>query len=347
MSDFGEISVDSFASMNGLVNPGEDSTYLDDLWGLANILRREVDRRGIVTTRELLRTVVPILTTLGCDESQSRDRLKEVLDKLSQMKEVVPTQVDGQRGWIKPMPRWIRLGDACGLLLGTLEADKILRVVEDCRDQTARWFALDNPEVLDELEARDVRQQSFLDWLGLPEWASPDNHGLSQCSLTEFWERKCHQLDQEGTGTAPDDGTMRVLRTELGAFFGRPADEVEGRWGLPRNLPTGVHLAVQRGYSEQHWRPLLVRVDNDVPVRAMLLRDMDQLHWLVLARSVHSGQEEQANFDLEARTLSFTYPLPNQLQRVLRAVSVSVGAWRWRFANGVDRSIWRIWEMMH
>ncbi len=340
------IDRDELATLFGLERSGETKDYAHDLWGLAALIRREIDRFGVRTTREVTSALLPIQTAVGEDAVQARKQVKETLETLAELGEVERGTVDRQLAWLRPIPTWIPIGSNCAVLLGTIAPEGLEFFAVDRAEQFVRWFCPDD-DAIETLDSLGVMEQSFDDWLSVPDWRSVGDgaHQRSE-SLVEVWRHSVDRLRQDGLpGGCGDPTTLRLVRPEPGAFFGRRNAEVpEGRWTSAKNLGDGAFLGVQRGYSDEHWRPLLTEIENGAPVRTLFVPDEDQWRWLLLARSIAIGLEERVETDPESRTLQFTFPVPIQVRRILRLAFTPCGRWKWRPAIGVDPQLWRFWS---
>ena len=152
----------------GLLRP-EGGTYLDDNWGLAEAIRREVDRSAAAVNAELYATLLPVLEILGEDRDRDRGTECELLELLGELGDFERVKVGGRPGWAKPRPRWIPIGAGFATVTGTQSAIEFGAVPPADRHDYVRRVALDDPLVRERLEAASAERQEFRDWLGEPE----------------------------------------------------------------------------------------------------------------------------------------------------------------------------------
>lgn len=343
------VTPDELAESFGLRRTGETNDYSHDVWGLSCLIRREVDRYGIRTTREITSALVPTLTAMGEDPATARRQLKDVLEKLTELGELERGSVDRQRACLKPLPAWVRIGPDCAALLGTIAPSDLAFFPRDRAVQIVRWFRPEEESIAC-LESLGVTERSFADWLAAPGWRPPfDFPQPADSSLSGLWSHCIDRLRREGmTGGDGDRTTLRLVRPPPGSYFGRrDSESPEGRWATASEMEDGEFLGVQRGYSDEHWRPLLVQVESGRPARTLFVADEQQWLWALLARSLVVGPEEQVETDPSTGELHFTFPLPEQIVRVLRLIAVPSGPWRWQPTEGADPQLWRLWSGGH
>ncbi|MCP4701471.1 MAG: hypothetical protein GY862_32140 [Gammaproteobacteria bacterium] len=144
----------------------------------------------------------------------------------------------------------------------------------------------------------------------------------------------------EETGSPVDEhAEIRVITDRAGEYFGREnTPKPSGRWRLAQE--NGVWCGARRGYSDVHWHPLLVKVADNKPVRILDLYNHDERYWALLARGVATGREECVR--LENGLVEFTFPIPEQVRRVMQFGGYHVKGWQWRIF-GDTGPIWRFW----
>jgi hypothetical protein len=348
------VNREQFAATLGLQRCGDEPCCLNDLRGMAGLVRMTVQRRGAATRRDLHHDWLPAFEALGEDRERAKERLDEVATWLAELTDTTAVRISGQNGWAKAPPRWIRLGERQAVFLGNTATEFTSRLtsgeVAASRLDIARRFDPSVPDadgLLDDLNAEPL---SFQDWLGHPGWIRhwERRHGRAdwQLSLPEFWEDLRSDLHKSEM-TALEGSAIRVLAAPPGGFFGRlHTPHPEGRWRPPEETPDGSWPAAKSGFGERHWQPLLVESQSGRISRVLLLEGWDEFNWAVVGRGMANDDEERMTVtETEVR---FTFPIPDQVRRVLRLCGWPSGDWgQWQIAPGTYRchaDYWRQWQ---
>ena len=143
-------------------------------------------------------------------------------------------------------------------------------------------------------------------------------------TLVDFWETLVSSILDDGLKLS-ENAAVRVVAGNPGTYFGSGSGaKLEGRW---TDVPAdGVWCGVRAGYSENHWQPVLVKVDGDS--RFVLdLHDWNEWKWALLARGLAVGKPEVCERTNVAVT--FSYPLPDEVTRLMHLIADSRKGWTW------------------
>jgi len=301
-------------------------------WGIARLIRREVRRRGVVTRRELRKTIEPFLLAAGFEEDAGLI-IRDVADEMVDLGEIADLRVENQRGYAALASRWIRLSDNVAVLLGTTATEKH-RFHAYHPLQFLRRFRPRVP-IIEDLERAGFYEQSFEEWLGEPDWKR-------FCSRTEHIETldallswHIDALESDGAPFSADDTSIRAIIHEPDNFFGNPWEQGRTRWTSPSNLAEGVYVGAQPGFVERQWHPLLLKISSDGCKSYLLNHNNSSVdgfelrNWLLLALASSNGKRERVIVDHEISELHCTFPQPSQLIRCLKLAGELSNSWRY------------------
>ena len=311
-------------------------------WGLAELIRCELRRRGAMTRRELRQRLTPILDVAGFGP-KSIERARELADEMADIGESAHVQIDGQRGWASRPSRWLRLGNCLAVVLGVSAIPNSIAGPTQDR-QFVRRFDPTDISALRQLAAQGIEEQPLEKWIGTPDWHAWTKSANSARSLDELWRSQVHRLQERGDPFDPGDSKLLCVGPAPGSFFGQPVPGGQGRWVAPSQLPDGIYLGAQVGYSDSHWRPLLVELSNAKGTSLLLDVGSDSVatwelfRWLLIARGLAVGAEEIV--DINASEIQLTFPVPKQLTRYLKLVAESENNWRFQASTGFQQQDW-------
>lgn len=305
-------------------------------WGIARLIRREVRRRGVVTRRELRKTIEPFLIAAGFHEDAGAI-IREVADEMVDLGEIADLRVENQRGYAALASRWIRLSDNIAVLLGTTATEKH-RFHSYHPMQFLRRF---RPRglIIEDLERAGVYEQSFEEWLGEPEWkrfCKPVEH---MEKLDELLTWHIELLENDGAPFPLSNTLIRAVRMEPGDYFGQPWDSGKSRWTSPGSLPEGVYIGAQPGHGERQWHPLLLKITSAECKSHFLnhgnnsVESFELRNWLLVALASRTGKREKVFVDHDTSELQFTCPLPSQVIRTFKLAGERSGPWRYGVLN--------------
>lgn len=316
---------------------------------LERLLRLTLHRWRLAERREVLRSVRRQLEVCGCDGPEARERLERAEQHLLLLTDLEEVTVSGARHLAATEARWVRLTEDVAALTGTLPDLPAgltpLPLPGGRPPPLVRRFDPRSSETAAALHRTGVREVSLQEWLGPSEperlTRALDEPGDPERGVEQLWEAWLRRLARDG-GPAHDANAYRILRGPPGGFFGNGRGaEPTGRWSPPE--VDGTWCAVRRGYSSEHWHPVLLEVRGGAPHRAVDLSGWDELHWLVLARGLALGAPEVVRPTQGAVRLSFDPPA--QLRRVLELLGESTGAWAWSVPPGAERA-WDVWGLL-
>lgn len=305
-------------------------------WGIARLIRREVRRRGLVTRRELRKTIEPFFQAAGFEEDAG-SIIREVADEMVELGEIADLRVENQRGYAALASRWIRLSDNVAVLLGTTATEKH-RFHSYHPMQFLRRFRPKADIVLD-LENAGVYEQSFADWLGEPNWlrfCERNEHIESLDALLSFY---IEALDSEGAIFSSDSTSILAIKNQPGEFFGQPWDSGRNRWTPPSELSDGIYIGAQKGFAERQWHPLLLKISSAgckshfINYNNSIYESFELRNWLLIALAARNAKPEKILVDHGGSELQLTCPLPTQIIRCLKLVGESSGGWRYSVLN--------------
>lgn len=316
---------------------------------LERLLRLTVHRWRLAERREVLRSVRRQLEVCGCDSPEARERLDSAEQRLLLLTDLEEVTVSASRHLAATEARWVRFTEDVAALTGTrpdLPAGlTTLPLPGGQPPPLVRRFDPRSPETAAALHRAGVHEVSLQEWLGPSEperlTRALGEPGHSERGVEQLWEARLRRLAREG-GPAHDANAYRILSGPPGGHFGSGrSPEPTGRWSAPEE--DGTWCAVRRGYSGEHWHPVLLEVREGAPHRALDLSGWDELHWLVLSRGLALGAPEVARLTPGAVRLSFEPPA--HLRRVLELLGERTGAWAWSVPPGAERA-WDAWGLL-
>lgn len=305
-------------------------------WGIARLIRREVRRRGLVTRRELRKTIEPFFLAAGFDEDTGAI-IREVADEMVELREIADLKVENQRGYAALASRWIRLSDNVAVLLGTTATEKH-RFHSYHPMQFLRRFR-PKADIIQDLGNAGVYEQSFDDWLGHPDWLRYCEKNELIESLDALLSFHIESLDSEGAPFDLDSTSILAIKDHPGEFFGQPWDSGRNRWTSPSELSDGIYVGAQKGFGESQWHPLLLKVSAGGCKSQFInhnnsTRDSFELrNWLLIALAARQGKRERILVDHESSEMQLTCPLPAQVIRCLKLTGELSATWRYSVLN--------------
>ena len=298
---------------------------------IAQSICRAVDRWQLVPKLRVITHVRNQLAAVGLTSDDGIARVTEVFERLALLGVVEPVDVGGRAYSARSEPRWIRLSDDLGVLTGTTNfLDLPFAIENPAADPMANFVVKFNPNNLDTLaylESQGVREWTLGDWrgeFGFVEYLLQRNDKCCTPGLVEFWETLVGAIEDDGLQLSVD-AQVRTVEGCSGAYFGRgDREKPDGRWTAMSS--DGVWCGVRAGYSDSHWQPVLVKVDGERRL-ALDLHDWNEWKWTLLARGHALGNPEHS--ERTGTKVSFSYPLPDDITRLLLLVADSRKSWTW------------------
>lgn len=301
-------------------------------WGVARLIRREIRRRGLMTRRELRNSLETLLAASGFD-NDAGGIIRNVADRMVVVGELADVRVENQRGYAAVPSRWIELSENEAVLLGTVCTEKHRFQSYQPKQFLRRFRPCDS--IVTDLDRIGVKQESFAEWCGPPEWLRLVRTDEGLTSLVDLWSWQVSQLHARGAPLDLQYTKTLAIAPQPGAYFGRPWSSGSTRWTKPIDLPDGCYLAAQPGYHERQWHPLIIEMTGG-EARSLLVGQglssseaYDLHNWLLLARAESMGVREKIMVDTHASEIALTFPPPRQLTRVLGLIGESIGSWKY------------------
>ncbi len=302
---------------------------------VARLVLRAIDRWNIAPTTRLLAYVKRQLAAAELEGDEVGGRVREVCDRLVLLGSIERVYMVGRPHFARAKPRWIRLTDSVAVLTGThpvSDEDGSDGALDDPMDALVQRVDPSEVEVLAWLRDAGATEWSLDEWRGQPGYVPHLLRRSPNCtdvSLSEFWRTLSAALD---TGAQPlsSDAVVRAVAGEAGAFFGSSRGaQPTGRW--TETPPDGVWCGARKGYGETQWRPILLSVDGETR-RVIDLYDFTEWRWALVARGEAISAPEVVARDDED-VVRFSYPLPDDVLRLMCLVARRVGAWAWRIPD--------------
>jgi len=300
-------------------------------WGVARLIRREVRRKAIVTRRELRCVIEPFFSAASFDGDTGRI-IQKVADRMVEVGELADLKVENQRGYSAMPSRWIKLQENIAVLLGTT-ATETHRFSPFHTNQFLRRFH-PSDKIIADLSRIGVSEQSFEDWLGKPEWKQFVNPSQEIVSLEGLLDWYINRLDTEESPLILKSTNILAVDHRPGDFFGSKLKPKNSRWVSCNQLDEGIYVGAQLGQNENHWIPLLIRIQNDA-CRSLELHfrndataNIDLRNWLLIALGVRNQQKEVIILDHEASKLQCTFPIPLGIQKILYLIGEPTEKWQ-------------------
>jgi hypothetical protein len=284
-------------------------------------------------------TLEPFFLAAGFDDDTGAI-IRNVVDDMVQLGEIADLKVENQRGYTALASRWIRLSNDAAVLLGTT-AIEAHRFQSYHPNQFLRRFRTEAGIAL-ALEESGVYEQSFDDWLGKPGWLRFCKGDAQIESLEEMLSSYINRLESEGAPFAKDSTSILAVTNQPGEFFGKPRDGNRSRWTNPSELPDGFYIGAQKGFSENQWHPLLLKISSDgcrshfINHNNSTIDSFELRNWLLLALSALNGKREKVFFDCKTSELQITCPLPASFFRCLKLAGEASAGWRYNVLNTRD-----------
>jgi hypothetical protein len=263
---------------------------------------------------------------------------------MAQIGELSHVRIDGQKGWASRPSRWLRLGNHLAAVLGVAAVRHIIGRPNQSGQYVRRFDPLDEA-IVGQLSAQGIHEEPIEKWMGTPDWHQWLDSTTSITSLDELWRFQVRRLQERGDPFDPTNSSLLCIGPAPGDFFGRPTLGGQGRWVSPSQLPNGIYLGAQIGYSESHWRPLIIELSDGKGISLLLDGGKDSasawqlLRWLLIARGIVIAQEERV--DATSSGIQLTFPIPEQLRRYLTLVAENEASWKLQPALGFDPEDWR------
>lgn len=301
-------------------------------WGIARLIRREVRRRVIVTRSELRTTIEPYLLAASFEGDKNKTIL-EVADAMVDVGELADLRVENQRGYSAIPARWIQLHDNDAVLLGTTHTETH-RFSALHPLQFLRRFRPDK-NIIEDLEQAGVSQQNIDDWFVEPAWMSYTKNQSRVDNLDELLSWHVGRLDSEGSPFDRTNTTIVALDQRPGDFFGSERKSQNSRWIPCSRAREGVLIGAQPGQNENHWIPVLLRVNGDGSCRSIPIHwrnepkaNLDLRNWLIVALGARTGRKERIIVDVNPCEIQCTFPMPDGIRKLMRLIGESTGVWQ-------------------
>jgi hypothetical protein len=272
------------------------------------------------------------LAAAAYEEESARERVREVIDALIDIGDLVSVRVDGRMSLVLSEPVFVSVSAAEGVLLGSA-ALKQQSSGEPWRYARAASAPSAGASIV-----------GFADWLGPAAFRTHLRRrggGSGSGTIREYWTTLAAALRHEGQPI--DLAKVRALTApadEKKSYFGRhnlPA--IEGRWS--QGAPDGSWCGIRPGRNANEWHPILLEVAGS-EARALDLFDWDEWAWALLARGSAIGPEERSSW--EEDVLAFDYPVPAQFVKALRLLGGPAGrGWRWRLSEA-SKNAFETWR---
>lgn len=299
--------------------------------GVADLIRDVVRRCTMADRADILRFVRKQLDACGVEDTGVA---RSVLDRLIAFGDIAVGFVESTNYVMQSEPRWLVTGPSSGVILGARTVPEGVSYLGPLTSEDlVRRFRLDD-EVRPVLEAAEIRHISIAEWLEPLSYLDFFRRGSRREGhedLERFWATLIDDLAASGLPLS-SDADIRALVGPAGGYFGDySSPEPAGRWsGAPTD---GVWLGVRRGYNEQHWHPIILRVAG-ASLTALDLFDFGELWWAVLARGLSTANREVV--ERAESNVRFTFPLPDQLRTAMDLLGPRTGAWSWDVAPAVQ-----------
>jgi hypothetical protein len=338
------ISSSSFAETLGLVAVGDPPKYLADRRGIAELIRRFVFARGCVTRREVSNYLAPIFQAVQEFDQNSKAVFVQVGDMLTQLGDLCPIRINREHGWGRTPFRWIATSPTSAVVLGHLETEftgAVRCTAENRTDLVRRYSTIDSS--ISELFS-PTNQLSIEEWIGVGAWNKHrERRGgdVDASSIESFWDCLLTDLSHSDA-VASDDGSLKILSGPPGGRFGKHNSiKPQGRWTSSLKQPDGTYLACYSARNQNDWRFLLIELKGHHVVRAITLENSDEFQWALLARGVHT--REQESIIVNDRDVHLTFPPPKQLRWLLNLLGTQNSGWKWRLANRASIEQLQFW----
>ena len=310
---------------------------------IAHAICRAVERWQLVPKVRVIAYVLDQLAAAGLTSEDVLARVVEVFDRMVLLGVVEPVDLAGRAHCARAEPRWIRLSDDLAVLTGTTSGLEVpVALSRPGADPLANLVVKFNPNHLDTLaylKAQGVREWTLGDWrgeFGFVEHLLRRNGKSSAPTLENFWEVLIGAMADDGLQLSAD-AAVRVVAGCPGEYFGTGVRaKPEGRWTATPS--DGIWCGVRAGYSEKHWQPILLEVDGEQRV-ALDLYDFDEWKWALLARGIALKNPERS--ERIGDTVAFSYPLPDDIIRLLLLVAESCSGWTWKVPQDVP-DVWTL-----
>lgn len=314
----------------------QDSDEFPTYVSIARSICLAVERWGVAPkTRVITHTKKQLIATGFSEESLSR--VEEAYDRLKQLGTVEEVYLAGRRHCACAKARWIKLTENLGVLTGTIhDLDIPLVPIDPATELMAEIvmrFDASNLDTLATLNAKGVTQWELVEWLGEPGYVEHllrRSPASQQPTLTAFWEVLSDEMADTGL-LLSDEADVRAVVGNPGEYFGRgDGSTPTGRWS--DTPPDGLWCGIRKGYSDVHWRPILIAVEGDQR-RSLELYDFTEWRWALLARGRALDEPELA--ERKGDLVSFTYQLPDDILRLMRLVGHHQSGRNWKVPAGM------------
>lgn len=308
---------------------------------ISKIICHAIDRWRVAPKIQLLNHLKRILSESGFHYSECKERVNEVYKHAVLLGMIEEVSLGGQTHCMKSKLRWVRITEDLAVVTGTTTGLNISLIPSDGNSHPL--FSL-----IPKFDPNKVENIAVLQDLGVTEWTVREWQGEfgfidymtrrkkieESPTIIDFWNLLNETITEEGL-LLSEDAEIRIVRGEPGTYFGRHnSQNEEGRW--TSSSEDGTWCGVRKGYQENHWRPCIVRISDDQRL-VLDLFDFEEWNWALLARGI--SQEKPEIFKREGDTLSFTFPVPNHLKRLMFLVSNNNHKWNWDIPSGLDSTL--------
>jgi len=284
-----------------------------------------------VTRRELRRVIELFFSAASFDGDTTRI-IQTVADRMVEVGELVDLKVENQRGYSAKPSRWIKLHESDAVLLGTI-AMETHNFSPFHPNQFLRRFH-PSDKIVTDLSRIGVIEQAFEDWLGQPGWKQFVDPSQATDSLEGLLDWYINRLDTEGSPLRLESTNIIAVNHRPGDFFGSERNPNNSRWVLCDQLGEGIYVGAQPGQNENHWIPLIIRIQKGDSRTLELhccndaVANTDLRNWLLVALGARNQQKEVIVLDHEASELQCTIPIPLGIQKILCLIGEPTGEWQ-------------------
>lgn len=311
-------------------------------WGVARLIRREVLRRPVVTRRELRHMIEPYLLAASFD-GEAKSVIQGVAERMVEAGELAELKLGNQRGYAPKPPRWVKLNDVEAVLLGATQCE-VCEFTRSSPNQFLRRFC-PTESIVAQLDRIGVVEQGFDDWLGPPAWKSFGESSQEIESVGQLLDWYINRLDTEGSPLRLESTRILAVQHRPGEFFGSERHPNNSRWVPCGRLSDGIYVAAQPAQHENHWSPLLIRIQGtagkaiELHCRNDRAANADLRNWLLIALGEKNGQKEIIAIDSQANEVQGTFPLPSTMRKILGLIGEPTGKWqRYAVTSAVSKA---------
>lgn len=344
MSHIDLYNQEEFSRSLGFVSlfEAEGETKSPSPWGIAEFIRREIRRKGLLTRRELRKVIEPYLLACGFD-CDTNKIIRDVGSQMVNLGELVDLKVENQRGYAAIPSRWIRVSATVAVLLGTMKV-KEHQFSPSRPGQFLRRFQIaDSSNLISVLTKMGIEEQSIDSWFGEPNWKTLVDSANHVETLNGLLETYIAELEHAGLPVSIGESKIKAITHQPGEFFGQPWTDGKSRWQSITNLEDGIYLAAHPGYNERQWHPILLSLKSGSGKSIALncrnnIDDTFQLrNWLLIALSAKKQKHELIRHNTGPHELQVMFPAPRQINDTLCLAGSQTGKWQQYYSTDWNR----------